>query len=170
LKFLLRNPALDVKVIRLIRDGRAVAMTYTDPARFADASDPRFRGGGMGGERESERLTMVRAAGEWKRSNEEAEVILKNLDPSQWIEVRYETLCAEADATLRKLFEFSGVRVDYKLTGFRNINHHIIGNGMRLDTTDEIKLDDRWREVLTTSELEVFNLRAGELNRGLGYT
>jgi len=170
LKFLLRNPALDVKVIRLIRDGRAVAMTYTDPARFADAKAPAFRGGGMGGERESERLTMALASREWRRSNEEAEAILKNLDPSQWIEVHYETLCAQTDATLKELFKFIGVNSDCKLAGFRSISHHIIGNGMRLDTTDEIKLDDRWREVLSMSELEVFNSIAGEMNRRLGYT
>jgi hypothetical protein len=169
LKFLLRNPALDVKVIRLIRDGRAVAMTYTDPAGFADASDPDLRGGGMGGDRESDRLTMVRAAREWKRSNEEAEAVLKNLDPSQWIEVCYETLCAETDITLRKLFKFIGVNPDHKLISFRNTSHHIVGNGMRLDSTDEIKLDERWRESLTKSELEAFNLVAGKLNHRLGY-
>ncbi len=169
LKFLLRNPSLDVKVIRLIRDGRAVAMTYTDPAKFADASDPNFRGGGMGGERESERLTMAQAAREWKRSNEEAEAVLKNLDPSRWIEVRYETLCTETDATLKKLFEFIGVNPGYKLASFRSNSHHIIGNGMRLDSTDEIKLDDRWREVLSASELEAFDSVAGKLNRRFGY-
>lgn len=170
LKFLLRNPKLDVKVIRLIRDGRAVAMTYTDPARFADASDPDLRGGGMGGERESERLTMARAAREWKRSNEEADAILKNLDPSRWVKVHYETLCVQTDAALRKLFEFIGVNSDYKLASFRSVDHHIIGNGMRLDSTEEIRLDDRWRGSLTASELEAFNLVAGELNRRLGYT
>jgi len=169
LKFLLRNPALDVRVIRLIRDGRAVAMTYTDPARFADASDPRFRGGGMGGERESGRLTMALAAREWKRSNEEAEAVLKNIDPSRWIEVHYESLCAETGGTLQKLFEFIGVNADYKLASFRSVDHHVIGNGMRLDSTDEIKLDDRWRESLSESEVKAFNSVAGELNRRLGY-
>ncbi len=170
LKFLLRNPALDVKVIRLIRDGRAVAMTYTDPARFADASDPRYRGGGIGGERESERLTMARAAREWKRSNEEAETILKNLDRSRWIEVRYESLCVQTEGTLKELSKFIGVNPDYELAGFRSVDHHIIGNGMRLDSTDEIKLDERWRGSLTKSELGAFSLVAGKLNRQLGYT
>jgi len=169
LKFLIRNPMLEVKVIRLIRDGRAVAMTYTNPAGFADASDSRFRGGGMGGERKSERLTMARAAREWKRSNEEAEAVLKTFDPSQWFEVRYETLCAETDITLKKIFKFIGVNPDHKLISFRSVDHHVIGNGMRLDSSDEIKLDERWRESLTKSELEAFNLVAGKLNYRFGY-
>jgi len=60
-------------VIRLIRDGRAVALTYMDPAGFADAKDPSLRAGGMGGDRRREKLTMAQAAREWRRSNEEAE-------------------------------------------------------------------------------------------------
>src|SRR5262245_9109598 len=54
LKYLLLNPELDVRVIRLVRDGRAVALTYTDPAEYADASNPARRGGGSGGSREAE--------------------------------------------------------------------------------------------------------------------
>jgi hypothetical protein len=83
LKFLLRNPDLDVRVIRLIRDGRGVALAYTDPARFADATDPRRRGGGCGGDRSGERLSMAEAAREWRRSNEEAECVLAGLDCSR---------------------------------------------------------------------------------------
>src|SRR5262245_35304718 len=37
LKYLLRTPGLDVRVVRLVRDGRAVALTYVDPHRYADA-------------------------------------------------------------------------------------------------------------------------------------
>src|SRR4030095_6674403 len=62
LKYLLRNPALDVRVVRVIRDGRAVMLTYMDPARFADARDERLRGGGSGGDRAEERLSATRAA------------------------------------------------------------------------------------------------------------
>jgi hypothetical protein len=45
----------------------------------------------------------------------------------------------------------------------------MIGNGMRLDSTPEIKLDERWREVLSPSDLEIFDPIAGRLNRQLGY-
>ena len=76
LKYLLRNPDFDVRVIRIVRDGRAVALAYMDPAGFADASDPRLRQGGMGGDRANERQTMPEAAHQWRRSNEEAESLL----------------------------------------------------------------------------------------------
>ena len=169
LKYLLRNPALDVKVIRLIRDGRGVAMTYTDPARFADASDPRLRGGGMGGNREAERLSIAAAAREWRRSNEEAEEILRQLDHSRWLEVRYEALCTRTDETLRQLFAFIGVDQDQGLPRFRSVDHHIIGNGMRLNPNEEIRLDERWRSSLDADSLKTFDSVAGDMNRRFAY-
>ncbi len=170
LKYLLRNPQLDVSVIRLIRDGRAVALTYMDPARFADASDPGRRGGGTGRARDDERLPLMDAAREWRRSNEEAEHVLAGLGRNRWVQVRYEDLCADPDNTLRRLFAFLGVDPDRAERDFRRVEHHVIGNGMRLDLTSEIRLDDRWRAILTQEELRAFDGVAGDLNRRYGYT
>jgi hypothetical protein len=169
LKYLLRNPALDVRVVRLVRDGRAVALTYVDPESFADARDPSLRGGGSGASRAAERLSMAAAAAEWKRSNEEAEAALAGLERSQWIEVRYEQMCADPDATLARVFEFLGVDPEAPRPTFRDAEHHVIGNGMRLDSTSEVRLDDRWRTALSAENLEVFDRVAGETNRRLGY-
>ncbi len=169
LKYLLRNPALDVKVIRLIRDGRAVALTYTDPARFADAKDPLQRGGGSGGDRKNERLTMAEAAHEWRRSNEEAETVLAGLDRSRWTEVRYEELCVDPQATLSRIFGFLGADTGKSRSDFRSGEHHVVGNGMRLDASSEIRQDERWRSCLTGDELVVFGRVAGKLNRRYGY-
>jgi len=169
LKYLLKNPELDVKVIRLIRDGRAVALTYMDPARFADAKDPTMRAGGMGGDRENEQLPMVKAAHAWRRCVEEAENILQCLAPSQWIEIRYEELCEDVSNTLRGVFVFLGVDPQEYKTDFRSIAQHVVGNGMRLDSTSEIRLDERWRQKLTEHDLEIFDDIAGKMNRQYGY-
>jgi hypothetical protein len=169
LKYLLRNPELDVKVIHLIRDGRAVALTYMDPAGFADAKDPTCRGGGMGGDRRSERLSMARAAYEWRRCVDEAESILRCLPPTQWIDVRYESYCREPEATLRQLQEFLGVEPGRQPREFRAVEQHVVGNGMRLDSSPEIQLDERWREEMTEQDLRVFDDVAGEMNRRYGY-
>ncbi|MGE4092135.1 MAG: sulfotransferase [Candidatus Binatia bacterium] len=169
LKYLLRNPRLDVKVIRLIRDGRAVALTYMDPAHFADAREPSLRGGGMGGERADERMSIRAAAWEWRRSNEEAEAIVRQLPADRWTSVRYESLCTDTTETLRRLFAFIGVEPDTGEQALRSYQHHMIGNGMRLDNTTLINLDDRWRMELTPHDLQSFDSVAGDLNRCLGY-
>lgn len=169
LKYLLQNSELDVKVIRLIRDGRAVALTYMDPANFADAKDPTLRSGGTGGDRQNERLAMAQAAHLWRRCNEEAQHLLKKINQSQWFEVHYEDLCTNTDNTLDSLLRFLGLEPEKRVKNFRSVEHHIIGNGMRLDTTPEIRLDERWRDVLNKKDLETFNRIAGTINRGYGY-
>ncbi len=169
LKYLLKNKQLDIKVIRLVRDGRAVALTYMDPAQFADTVTPQLRAGGTGGNRESERLTMEQAAHQWKRSNEAAENLLKRLDKSQWIEIRYEQLCSDLDKTLAEVFAFLNLDPDLRNKDFRAVRNHVIGNGMRLDTTSQVKLDERWKSVLNKDQLQVFEQVAGVLNRHYGY-
>ena len=169
LKYLLRNPGLDVKVVRLIRDGRAVALSYMDSANFADAVDPALRGGGTGDLRRAERAPMTQAAREWRRCQEEAESILRRLDPSRWMEVRYEELCANPLGTVRALSAFAGVDPRRATIAFRGHQHHVVGNGMRLDSTPEIRADERWRGVLNAEALETFEAVAGAVSARLGY-
>ena len=169
LKYLLRTPDLDIKVVRVIRDGRGVALTYMDPARFADAVNPELKDGGMGGDRAHQRLSMARAAREWRRSTEEADHIVRQLGPQRVIEVRYEELCRDPQATLRPVFQFIGVDPDSMSLDYRDIEHHVVGNGMRLDSTTTIQLDERWRAALTGDDLTLFDSIAGSLRRRLGY-
>lgn len=169
LKYLLRIPELNIRVIRAIRDGRGVALTYMDPACFADASDPSLRQGGMGGNRVGERLTMEQAAKEWRRSNEEAEEALKLLDRSQYTVNYYEKLCRNSNEALDQLFTFIGVDPEKRNKEFRMVEHHVVGNGMRLDSVNEIRLDERWRANLSPADINSFNSIAGDLLHRLGY-
>ena len=169
LKYLLRNPGLDVRVVRLIRDGRGVALSYTDSANFADAADPRLRGGGTGDLARAERAPMTLAAREWRRCQEEAEHILRTLHPSRWMEVRYEDLCADPIGTVRAIARFAGVDPAGATTDFRAGEHHVVGNGMRLDATAEIRADERWRSVLDAEAMQTFESVAGRVSTRLGY-
>lgn len=170
LKYLLRNRDIDIKVVRLIRDGRAVALTYMDPYNFADASKPELRAGGFGGNRDGQRMSMKKAAYEWLFNNREAEYMLRQLDRKKWIEIHYEDICLKTDVTLQKISDFIGIDTisDYK--NFRRIPQHVVGNGMRLDTGSEIQLDERWKKALSPEDLKVFDNVAGTLNRKYGYT
>lgn len=170
LKYLLRNPELDIKVIRTIRDGRAVSMTYIDDWNFADASDPALRSGGTGVKRAaSVRRNMEEAANEWKRSQEASESLLARLPRSQWTEVRYEDLCGDPEGTLRRLLKFLDLDAENPVLDFRARQQHVIGNGMRFDTTSAIRLDERWKTHLSAQDLETFDRVAGDLNRRYGY-
>jgi hypothetical protein len=168
LKYLLRIRGLRVKVVRLIRDGRGVALTYMNPSAFADARDPQLRGGGSGVEHH-ERLSMEAAAREWRRSNEEAEMVLRTIPREDWIEIKYESLCTDTAATMNAIHEFLGIESSAAYASFRDRKHHVVGNGMRLDDSSEITLDERWREALDANDLAVFDQVAGQLNKSYGY-
>jgi hypothetical protein len=147
LKYLLRNPELDVKIIRLVRDGRGVSLSY----------------------RKAEGLSIERAAHIWKRSNEEAETVVGELPLSRWLDLRYERLCSDVDRVLGEVFSFVGVdpRGARRHSG---VQQHVLGNNnMRLNAR-EIRLDEKWRHTLTASELSTFHRIAGALNNHLGYT
>jgi len=171
LKFLLQVPALDIKVIHIVRDGRAVSLTYMNQAGFADAADPRLRSGGRGLPPGSPPagLKMDRAADEWRRCIRSAQLLLRQLPKQKWMQVRYEDFCATPRATLDRIFAFLGLDPGRTASDFRSVEHHILGNGMRLDMTSQICLDERWRSVLTEDDLRVFDSIAGDLNHRYGY-
>lgn len=168
LKYLLRLPDTDVRVLWLVRDGRAVSLTYMDTTSFADATDPNFRGGGTGAKHATR--TMSEAAREWRRSNEAAEALLRGLDRSRWLRLSYEEYCTDPLTALRKICGFVGIDPEKIVLDFKSVEHHVVGNGMRFDTSSEIRLDERWRSVLTPADLATFDRIAGDLNRKYGYT
>ncbi len=169
LKYLLRNNNIDIKVIRVIRDGRAVSLTYTDEWHFADASDPNLRSGGTGKHRPPQKKLFRDAVIAWKRSNEAADILIEQLPPNQWLIVRYEDLCLNLDLELFRIAAFLEISKNNYDLDFKNREHHIIGNGMRFDTVSQIKLDERWRNILKSNELETFEYIGGALNRKYGY-
>jgi hypothetical protein len=154
LNYLLKTPGLRVKVIQLVRDGRAVAISMI----------------GHGLKRPTPRETMAAAALSWRRNNEAGEHILARLPASQWLHVRYEELCREPEETLRNICRFVGIASRDLVLDFRSKQQHVLGNEMRLASTSAIRVDDRWRSKLTKEDLGVFNEVAGEMNRKYGYS
>lgn len=169
LKYLLRNKDVDVRVVRLLRDGRAVTLTYIDPERFADAEDTSLRGGGFGASREGERLDARTAASNWRRSVEDMAHAFACVPENRRIDLRYEDLCADVEGSVRRVLAFAGVEATRWQPSFRAREQHVVGNGMRLNTTSSVVLDDRWRQALSAADRQVFEAVAGDLNGQLGY-
>jgi len=169
LKYLLKNEELDIKVIWVVRDGRGVSLAYKNPSEYADAKNPKLRGGGAGKTQEKGR-GIEHGAHEWVRCNQETQAVLATMDKDKWMQGHYEDISNDTEKTLDKIFEFIGVDPTKKRLDFKAVEHHVDGNGMRLDDSDEIKLDDRWRTELTKEELAQFELVAGNYAHSLGYT
>ena len=169
LKYLLKNPNLDVKVIWVVRDGRGVSLAYKNPSEFADAKNPKLRGGGAGKTQEKGRGVEV-GAHEWVRCNQETEAVLATMPKENWMQVHYEDVCNNTEQTLDTLFDFIGVDPSKKRLDFKTVEHHVVGNGMRLDDSEEIKLDERWKEQLSDDELAKYFQVTSDYHQKMGYT
>ena len=146
LKYHLRNPALDVKVLFLVRDGRGVALSIT---RNQGASLPR-------------------GAQDWRRTNEEAALLSRQIEAARWMQVRYEALCADPEGTLGQLWRFIGVAPRFDEGAAPQVQH-VLGHGSRLNGAAKIKLNEKWRTDLSPADLKTFEAVAGPLNWQLGY-
>lgn len=72
------------------------------------------------------------------------------------LRVYYEDLCTNVDETLAKIHEFSGEIFESFKGDFSEVEHHILGNAMRL-RGGKIRLDERWRSDLSKSQIELAN-------------
>jgi len=140
--------SLDVRAIHLVRDVRGVV-----------ASRLRRRAG----------LSACEAARQWARLHQKLEIMLSVLPERKQMRLRYEDLCGDVPGTLEQLYHFCGVKPDIGSVDFRTVPHHIVGNPMRLDNLSEIRLDERWRTLLTEDQLEEISLVAGPLSDRYGY-
>ena len=113
---------------------------------------------------------MAEAALEWRRTNEECERLTGTLPASRRLRLRYEDLCADTEASLSSIYGLIGVGRPERREDFRNIEHHILGNAMRLRPDSRIRQDEKWRSSLSRRDLDTFDEVAGELNRRYGYT
>ena len=147
LKYLRRLNMLPIKVIHIVRDGRGVMLSSMKHYGW----------------------TPHRAANEVATAMREIEHVLGSFDDSSKITVCYEDLCRDPDASMKRLFSFIGVKPERAATDLQRVEHHILGNSMRLGGISEIRLDSKWMRELTAEHLALFDRIAGRLNGTYGY-
>lgn len=144
------HSGLDLKVINLLRDGRGVIFSWMK--RLPD-TPPEI------------------VIGSWVQHENERAARLRSMDPDRILEVRYEDLCLTPVETLEKIFTFVGVDPAFDVTvGYKSaVNHHVIGNQMRLTGDEQITLDETWRREMDDRIIEKFFDLGGAINARNGY-
>jgi hypothetical protein len=136
----------DVKVVTLVRDVRAYA------------ASARRRG-----------KSLTDAAGTWRKDQLAIRELVEPLAPEQRARIRYEDLCEDPAATLKRLWSFCGVVPMDPPTRVFSSEHHVLGNNMRMAGPIEVRLDQRWRRDLAPAEQAAVLRVAGSLHRDFGY-
>jgi hypothetical protein len=147
LEFLTQAGYWPIKTIYLIRDGRGAAASYMKHYN----------------------VPMEVAAKEWRQKQRECDQLMAMLPTETWRKVHYEDLCRQPDQLLADLCNFLELDPTRLGQDFLSAEQHILGNAMRMNTTAEIKLDEKWRNTLSSSDFATFDHIAGELNRSYGY-
>jgi len=129
LRHLRRIADLDIHVLHLVRDPRGVTLSNMKKKGFDASLAIRLW--------IHEQVAICRIAAEFPHT----------------MLLYYEDLCEAVDQTLAAIHRFVGVVPQPAPADFRSVQHHILGNDMRLATTSRIVNDSRWtRELHATDE------------------
>ncbi len=143
-----RRPEVDLRVIHLVRDSRAVAYSWTTRVARPDASAESYM----------TTYSPVRAAGQWNAQNGAFQVLARRGAPV--LRIRYEDLVASPAQTLGLITRFAGLQADPPSLAFLGSDdagtwadlhpsHTASGNPMRFTTGRlAIRRDERWRTAM----------------------
>jgi hypothetical protein len=152
LAFCLRwHPRLDLRVVHVVRDSRAVAFSWARQVSRPDAATPSYMA----------RYSPAAAAGHWNAQNGAFQLLASEGVPT--LRVRYEDVVAAPATALARIAEFAGIATDGHDFGFLSaeggtswaslgVAHTASGNPMRFTTGKvAIRRDDRWRTAMPPS-------------------
>lgn len=148
LKALYLTSPLPVKILYMVRDGRAVCRTL----------------------KRRHEMTYEQAARYWVRYNWNLKLIMMTIPKKNVKLIRYEDLCTDIEKELNDIFDFIGIDKSVSKMLNKNESHTIGGNPMRFRREEsEIHLDEKWKDEITAEEKALFESIAGKMNRSLGY-
>ncbi|HUC58982.1 MAG TPA: sulfotransferase domain-containing protein [Streptosporangiaceae bacterium] len=142
---------LDLRVLHVVRDSRAVAYSWTTQVERPEAAGPSFM----------TRYSPLRAAREWNAQNGALQLLARGSTPV--LVVRYEDLVTAVKPTLRSVADFAGLAAGEPGLAFIGGDgqaqwaelgqaHTASGNPMRFSTGKiTIRPDDRWQTAMPES-------------------
>ncbi|MCP4202448.1 MAG: sulfotransferase [bacterium] len=147
LALLLKSGSFDLRVIHLMRDGRAVYNSYR-----------------------SKYQRPVFALTKWPKFTIAALLLRRRFGKSEWLDLRYEDLARDPATALASVCSLLDLDFEPAMLRYReHPNLGLGGNRMATGSDQGIQLDERWRTELTLPRRLAFGLLFGWLNRLLGY-
>ncbi len=144
---MLRVPDLDMKLLHLVRDVRGYA------------ASAKKRG-----------MSPRDAARTWYRDQTSIADVARRHPTLPFHRVRYEELCADPAAAMRRIWEFCGVTDMDPPDVVDAAFHHVLGNAMRMGGAIRIRLDESWKHRLSPEETRDVLDIAGAVNSDLGFS
>ncbi len=169
--FCLRSSkAVDLKVLHVVRDSRAVAHSWSKPIAWGDEPS---------GARRMPTIPPARTAWRWSYENFAFQLLAATGTPT--LRIRYEDLVSSPRETLREIAAFTGLRLQGEELNFiqadasdhwahLGIAHTGSGNPMRFHNGGiRIRLDDEWRTVMPVHDRRAVTALTAPLLNHYGY-
>jgi Sulfotransferase domain len=166
---LARRPEIDLRVVHLVRDSRAVAYSWTTRVARPDASAESYM----------TTYSPVRAAGQWNLENGALQLLARRGTPV--LRIRYEDLVTSPEQTMLALARFAGLRAGPSDLDFIGTDgdsrfallhqaHTASGNPMRFSTGKvEVRGDERWRTAMPAARRRTVTAMTLPLLKHYGY-
>jgi hypothetical protein len=148
IKFLSDIESFELKVIHLIRDARGGAASFMKHSGRSDAAW---------------------AARMWAKMNLNADRARRFVVADRWLRIHYDDLCDDYQACMDRISDFAGVDRAAIPNNFFALEHHIIGNEMRMNRQQRITPDQSWKQRLSPADLSTIARVAGRTNRYFGF-
>ncbi len=140
-ELLAKNNSIELIVIHLVRDGRAVTWSYLK--KYSKALPFMLR---------------------WFTFNIKVEILRKK-NNFKYIFIRYEDLARNPKGVIKEILRQVGLEYEPGMLHFRHFTHHEVGgNRMRLGGSEEIKEDIDWKQKMPKKYKIMFSLLFGWLN------
>jgi Sulfotransferase family len=158
------DPALDVRVLHLVRDPRGVAYSWTKQVQRPEAGNELMP-----------IYSPARTAARWLSDNLGFEVLARRVPTRR---LRYEDFLADPRQALCRIGVLMDLRADDIELGFLDgatahlstVMHSVAGNPLRFGGNHtELRLDDAWRRELPRRDRAVVTALTAPLLRAYGY-
>jgi hypothetical protein len=161
-----RVPGLDVRLLHLIRDSRAIAYAWTKVVRRPEVVD---------GESYMHRFNPAHLALLWNLHNTLLQ--LPRLAGEPTFTLRYENFARDPEAALRRVADFAGLPLGPDDLGFLekgsvtlSASHQVAGNPLRFTTGRvPIRQDDAWRTELAAADRRRVAALTAPVSLAFGY-
>ncbi len=160
-------PGIDLYVLHLVRDPRAVAYSWSRPKPRGDGPDPT---------ESLPRYSSATSTRKWVEFNLCAHLIARKVGPSHYLRVRYEDLLRDPPSSLQRIVTFVGASgVNPPVAGSTRTvslgtNHTVSGNPARFQRgVIELREDTRWRVAQPLRDALTVSLLSAPLMFAYGY-
>jgi hypothetical protein len=168
-KYFIKN-GYNVKIVHLVRDGRAVMYSYLKGYYNVKLKNSKTGREEMKTFYSEKNRTPEEVVSLWKAANFEAEIYHNILSKNNYNLLRYEDFTGSPEIILQEILPTLGLEYEKEMLDLNRYDNHMVsGNASRINATRIQKPINSWAEKLTEDEISYFNKKAGRMNKKYGY-